>query len=219
MRQFTEPLWVNLMALDIRLVKICLIRNKSPTKISGRSGLGLSIASHLTQLMHGSLTVKSALTKGSRFKLQLPLAIGQPAEANKEISPPPPATTDHFSHWHVLLVEDDAINQMIAQTMLEDLHITVALAENGQQAVDLTHDTQFDLILMDIQMPIMDGITATRQIRQYYSAQEVHIVAMTAQAMANDKNECLQAGMNDYLSKPVRKKDLLTLLHTLSKSR
>ena len=184
----------------------------------GGTGLGLSIAHHLTQLMHGSLTVKSALTKGSRFKLQLPLAISQPAEANKEISPPP-TTTEHFSHWHVLLVEDDAINQMIAQTMLEDLHITVALAENGQQAVDLTHDTQFDLILMDIQMPIMDGITAARHIRQYYSAQEVPIVAMTAQAMANDKNECLQAGMNDYLSKPVRKKELLTLLHTLPKLR
>jgi PAS domain S-box-containing protein len=104
---------------------------------------------------------------------------------------------------HILLVEDNEINQQIARELLEMLSVKVTVADNGQIAVNLAQSQQFDAILMDIQMPIMDGYTATREIRKTVSKSELPIIAMTANAMAGDKEKCLDAGMNDHIPKPI----------------
>ncbi len=103
----------------------------------------------------------------------------------------------------ILLVEDNPVNQQVASAMLEKLGLQITLAANGQEAVDLAQKSDFDLILMDIQMPIMDGYTATAIIRQYSdNLQQIPIIALTANAMFDDQQKCLDAGMNDFLSKP-----------------
>jgi CheY-like chemotaxis protein len=114
----------------------------------------------------------------------------------------------------VLLVEDNRVNQRVAKMVLEKWAIEVSLAENGEQAVSECMSSVFDLVLMDIQMPIMDGFAATRRIRQMESGSghRIPIVAMTANAMKGDREACLAAGMDDYLSKPIRKDELLRVL-------
>ncbi len=171
----------------------------STTREYGGSGLGLSIVRQLVTLMHGRIGVISAPGDGSTFWVELNFsraeqARQQPAE-NKTLT------------GHVMLVEDNPVNQMIAKKMLEKLSLSYQLAENGEQAFELMQGAQdFSLILMDCQMPVMDGYTATRAIRQYENeSQQTHtpIIAMTANTMQNDREACLQAGMDDYIAKPV----------------
>jgi CheY-like chemotaxis protein len=109
-----------------------------------------------------------------------------------------------FSQLHILLVEDNFINQEVARNMLENLHINVSIVEDGQQAIEtLTEQPhEFDIIFMDMQMPVMDGITATRYIRHTLNLTDVPIIAMTANAMVSDQKTCRDAGMNDHLAKP-----------------
>ncbi|MBF0155009.1 MAG: response regulator [Magnetococcales bacterium] len=123
----------------------------------------------------------------------------------------PARQTVHYSNIHraslagvsLLLVEDNEINQQVAQELLEQSGIEVTIAGNGLEAVNLVDKKHFDGILMDLQMPVMDGLTATRQIRKKTSAEELPIIAMTANAMAGDRERCLEAGMNDHIAKPV----------------
>ena len=117
----------------------------------------------------------------------------------------------------ILLVEDGKANQILAQQLLTKWGHMVELAENGQLAVDMAQDQRFDLILMDVQMPVMDGIEATRKIRQEPNPnQDTPIVAMTAHAMSGDREKCLDAGMNDYITKPFRQADLLTVIQSIA---
>jgi signal transduction histidine kinase/CheY-like chemotaxis protein len=181
----------------------------------GGTGLGLAIAQDLTQLMNGSLTAISQEGLGSQFTLQLPL--GSPEETASTVLPTVESIVhgdilDSLQNKHILVAEDDPVNQLIAQTMLENMRIQVSLADNGQQAIDLIQQHSFDLILMDVQMPIMDGLEATRRIRQHHTPQQLPIVAMTAQAMTGDQEMCLQSGMNAYLSKPMHREDLFTMI-------
>ena len=117
----------------------------------------------------------------------------------------------------VLVVEDHPINQLLASRMLEKWGHKVHLAENGQEALDrlIAHQDTFDLILMDMQMPIMGGLEATAKIRQMAPFKGLPIVAMTANAMLGDREMCMEAGMDDYLSKPILAKDLEEILHQL----
>ena len=117
----------------------------------------------------------------------------------------------------ILLAEDNPINQLLATTILNKLGYDPQIANNGLEAIDLLNEQQFDLIFMDMQMPEMDGIEATRHIRQNLSVQPI-IIAMTANAMQGDREECLQAGMNDYLSKPVKPEDLMIMVEKWSLS-
>ncbi len=115
----------------------------------------------------------------------------------------------------ILLVEDHPINRKAVLMMLDQVDARVTTAENGQEAVDLARQAEFDLILMDVQMPVMDGLEATRQIRRHADgAPGVCIIALTANALAEDRHQCLAAGMNDFLAKPVTKKELLRLVQT-----
>jgi CheY-like chemotaxis protein len=123
--------------------------------------------------------------------------------------PDPPAR-----RLHILLAEDNLVNQRLARRILEKAGHTVAIAANGREAVEMTGQRSFDVVLMDVQMPEMDGFEATAEIRRREAGRDKHlpIVAMTAHAISGDRDRCLAAGMDDYISKPISARDLLNLL-------
>ena len=125
-----------------------------------------------------------------------------------------PALVARVSGAHLLLVEDNDVNQQVAKELLERIGISVTIAENGNEAIELVHQQPFDGVLMDMQMPVMDGIAATTEIRKFERFRDLPIVAMTANAMAADRERCLAAGMNDHISKPI---DPAQMLLTLTK--
>ncbi len=170
----------------------------------GGTGLGLAISKQLAELMGGTLTVQSREGMGSRFTLTLRAdAVALPANDEVSDSSIPAGRTD--ARGRVLLAEDYEGNIVVAMAMLEDRGYDVVVARTGKEAVDTLRDHVFDLVLMDVQMPEMDGYAATRQIR---SASEtatpptVPIIGVTANALKGDRQKCLDAGMDDYISKP-----------------
>jgi signal transduction histidine kinase/CheY-like chemotaxis protein len=183
----------------------------STTRKFGGTGLGLAISKRLVEGMHGRIGVESEPGKGSCFWFELPLqATAEPAESIEplpSLGPKPPQ-----SH-RLLLVEDNPINQKLALTLLDRLGFETTLAENGLQAVAAAGKESFGLILMDMQMPELDGIEATRRIRAGGGPNAtVPIIALTANAMQSDRDACREAGMNDFLSKPFSKSDLAASL-------
>ncbi|MBC3787517.1 ATP-binding protein [Spirosoma utsteinense] len=184
--------------------------NDSTTRHYGGTGLGLSIAKSLVELQGGWIRVSSEPDKGSKFTLEITYQI---AQTQTDL----PQDQDDTS-WEptgrrlsILVVEDNAMNQKLTIGILKRLGYTTQLAENGSQALDILKNADFDLILMDIQMPIMDGYTATHQIRTVLQ-KKTPIIAMTAHAMASEREKCLKAGMNDFLSKPFLPNDLQLLI-------
>jgi len=180
--------------------------DSSTTRKYGGSGLGLAITRRLAQAMGGEVGLESAPGQGSRFWMTVRLKKG---EATQPL-PPMEAGTDapallrrHFAGQRVLLVDDDAFNREIGAILLQDVGLEVDLAEDGQQAVEMAGRAAYALILMDMQMPRLDGLEATRQIRCLPGLARTPIVAMTANAFKEDRLRCLQAGMDDYLTKPV----------------
>jgi PAS domain S-box-containing protein len=183
----------------------------STTRRFGGTGLGLAIASRLVQLMGGKIGVDSTPDVGSRFWITARLGV-----VNGEMltSSALPETAPHSGKLmgRVLLVEDEPINREIGEDLLSSIGLQVETAENGNVAVNCVKQTKFDLILMDIQMPEVDGLDATRQIRQLPGYAEIPIVALTANAFASDKQGCFEAGMTDFLSKPVSPVELYAVL-------
>ena len=163
----------------------------------GGTGLGLSISHRLVALMGGTLAARSQLGHGTTFSFELTLPHGE----SPNFCPPVP-TASRFT-GHALIVEDDRVNRKIAKAMLTKLGYTVQLACNGDEAIKACTSRVFDVVLMDLQMPVLDGLAATRTIRKQPQSARVPIVALTAQAMAEDRATCLAAGMNDYIAKPV----------------
>ena len=184
--------------------------NDSTTRQYGGTGLGLSIVHSLAKLQGGWVRVNSTPGEGSCFTLEIPYKLA-PDSASLSVSNPsvPWGATGHS--LNILVVEDNLMNQRLALGVLARLGHTAQLAENGQQAIDRIGKTTFDLILMDIQMPIMDGYMATRHIRTVLGS-HTPIIAMTAHALASEREQCLQAGMNDFLPKPFQAADLQQLL-------
>jgi len=185
----------------------------SITRQYGGTGLGLSICYRLTRLMGGQIEAHSQAGQGSEFRVRLPfLYVTQPLPANE---PAPPPISDAGLH-HILLAEDNLVNQKVAAALLDKLGYRVTLATDGQSAIDcLTNDPTIDMILMDCQMPVMDGYAATRQIRAGEAGAAASgrpIIAMTANAMPGDRENCIAAGMDDYLAKPVSYHALRTML-------
>ncbi len=188
--------------------------DSSTTRRFGGTGLGLAISRQLAELMGGTLTVKSGVGAGSRFELLVALAVGEsgsvaqtpPVQAivpAKEAAPHPQAGL------RVLVAEDNRVNQTVVSKMLAKLGCSVDLVENGAEAVARARVDRYDLILMDCQMPGMDGFEATGEIRRHDgTARHTPIVALTANAFASDRDECLAAGMDDYLSKPINRHEL-----------
>ncbi|MDD2743229.1 MAG: ATP-binding protein [Rhodocyclaceae bacterium] len=186
----------------------------STSRKYGGTGLGLAISRNLIQMMGGNLGVTSQPGSGSRFQIELWLpntpndtALEHPTmSANK---PPALVSTSVAGHdvsfsGRVLLVEDNETNLIVAQAWLEKAGLDVRTAENGEIALRLLEQEDFDIVLMDCQMPILDGFAATRALRQLEAGSDHHqlIIAITANAMDGDRERCLAAGMDDYLSKP-----------------
>jgi signal transduction histidine kinase len=183
--------------------------DQSITRRFGGSGLGLALSQSFAKLMHGLITVESQEGKGSIFTVTLPLQYCYETDQDVEESAPAherQSVTEGETR-NILLVEDYPANVMIATMMLEELHYTIIPASNGQEAVDQVRkaDKPFYAILMDIQMQGMDGFEATRQIRQIEKERDIrnHIIGATAHALTGDKERCLNAGMDDYISKPI----------------
>jgi PAS domain S-box-containing protein len=182
----------------------------SSTRRHGGTGLGLAISQQLVQLMDGSIGVVSEAGRGSVFWFELDLerALGRPALAAEPVARA--ARAEAVVGRRFLLVEDNQANQLVAAALLEQLGHTCTLANDGVEALRELAAQSFDGVLMDCQMPGMDGYTATRQIRAgaVPGKEKIPIIALTAYAMPDDQAKCRAAGMDDYLSKPVRLADL-----------
>lgn len=185
----------------------------STTRKYGGTGLGLAIVRQLVLMMGGKTGVESEPGQGSVFwcELDFPVAaVGMQTEAQKESTP----QAEGSLLGRILLVEDNKVNQMVASKMLTAMGLTVDLAENGEKALAALAEKRYDLVLMDCQMPVMDGYEATRAFRSQepQGPRRLPIIAMTAHAMTGDRQKCLEAGMDDYLAKPVKKELLRKLL-------
>lgn len=175
----------------------------------GGTGLGLPICQSLVELMGGKISVESQVGQGSTFSFWIPLV--PVAESDARIVAQLEIRENSHSGCQVLLAEDVEINQFVITEMLEGLGCSVTVAENGQVALDKAVSGNFDVVFMDCNMPVMDGYTATRRLREAGLA-ALPIIAVTAHAMAEEKQKCLDAGMSDFVSKPVRKHDLARIL-------
>ena len=189
----------------------------STTRRYGGTGLGLAISRQLVSLMGGEIGVVSAEGDGACFWFVLPLALGRHAEsAGDAPAAAVPSEPGKPVARRVLLVEDNIVNQKVAVKLLQKQGCSVEVVENGELAVAAAGTDRFDAIFMDCQMPVMDGFTATRAIRQAElgSGRHVPIIALTANAMLGDRECCLEAGMDDYLSKPI---NVAVLIETLQR--
>ena len=173
----------------------------STTRKYGGTGLGLAIVRQLVEMMHGEFGVDSKPGEGSTFWFRIPLEI-----SSEQILKQPGEFEQEFKgtlSGHILLVEDNPINQMIAQKMLEKIGLESTLAHDGQQALNMLEQNTYDAVLMDCQMPVLDGFEATRRIREQEALKTLPVIAMTANVMEGDREKCIAVGMNDYIGKPV----------------
>lgn len=212
--------------------------DSSITRDFGGTGLGLAISNRLLQMMGSEIYLKSTLGVGSVFSFNLLLKESKHPADNSEQDEEPSSSS--VQCLDILLVEDNPANQRLAVIILEKQNQNVTVANNGLEALSYLSRQHFDLIFMDMQMPVMDGLTATRYIRQIEQGivvdlpeldavsdqlhdrlvdRHVYIVAVTANAMYEDRRQCLEAGMDEYLSKPYKKYSLLKILYNFDKDR
>ncbi len=180
--------------------------NSSISRRFGGTGLGLSICKRIAELMHGRLRCQSKLGEGSRFHLHIPCSPARNVYTETSDEAHGVLPLQNVEGVKILLVEDNEVNQEIAKAMLRHLNIEYDLAANGREAVHMALQTRYDMILMDVYMPVMDGLHATREIRRNLEKEPQReatpIIAMTAVAMPETMDEIMHAGMDDYLAKP-----------------
>jgi signal transduction histidine kinase/DNA-binding response OmpR family regulator len=193
--------------------------DSSTTRKYGGTGLGLTISARLASMMGGRIWLESEIGRGSRFCFLVRM------EVLEKTTPPtfntvlPLEPTSRSRAFRILLAEDNRVNQAVASRLLAKLGHTPVIANNGREAIDLLQQESFDLVLMDIQMPEMDGILATKSIREREKSTHGHIpiIAMTAHAMKGDRARCIAAGMDGYVTKPINLEEvtaaILTALH------
>ncbi len=212
--------------------------DSSTTRQFGGTGLGLTISTYLIKMMNGKIWVKSEVGKGTTIFFTVALSVDsssnseegnalQSRSASRDLVErfsahrnltstvergldEPSGNASELKSLHVLLVEDNVINQKVASKFLYKKGYKLTVVTNGQDALDALTQTGFDLVLMDIQMPVMNGLEATRQIRlrENEAGGRIPIIAMTANAMSGDREECLDAGMDDYIAKPIQAHEL-----------
>jgi signal transduction histidine kinase/CheY-like chemotaxis protein len=184
----------------------------SSTRRHGGVGLGLSICKNLIDLMGGTITVRSELEKGTCFTVSLPLQFSSAAPVDER--PSGIGDMNAFQTLKILAAEDNRLNQEILRRIANALGLDLTVVENGKLAVEATTQEKYDLVLMDIQMPVMDGRTAARAIRN--ARVDIPIIAVTAHAMAGDKESFLSAGMNGYVTKPYEVVELISEIKRLA---
>jgi len=180
----------------------------STSRKYGGTGLGLAITTRLVELMQGRIDVESAAGAGTTFRVVLPLVVSSASASRREAATAVPVLA--LPPLHILIAEDNPVNEHLARRILEKWGHRVDVARNGLEAVQATARTPFDLVLMDVQMPEMDGLQATQVIRQRERAGSARlpILAVTARASGEDSSTCLAAGMDGYVSKPFRGDEL-----------
>lgn len=177
------------------------------TRKYGGTGLGLSIVRSLVELQKGTITVNSTVNEGSVFKVIISYKIDLTANAQNRKEQNSEVKKSGRRQLNILIAEDNKMNQILAVTVLSKYGFTADVAENGKIAVDMLQQNKYDLVLMDMQMPEMDGYEATRYIREVLK-DDIPIIAFTAHAMSGERDKCLALGMNDYISKPFDANDL-----------
>lgn len=181
------------------------------TRQFGGTGLGLAIARHLSHLMGGEVGVDSKFGAGSCFWITARFAVTPETQKSKATPKFLPELSKQLT-GHILFADDDLINREIGKTLLDSVGLRITAVNNGLAAVNQAKQIKFDLVLLDIQMPVMDGIEATRKIRQLPGYESLPIIAVTANAFPEDRLKCIEAGMNDFLPKPVLPETLFALL-------
>lgn len=169
------------------------------SRVFGGTGLGLTISKGIVHLMGGTIAVQSELGKGSRFVMRLPVVETTDDHSRRESIVP-----QRFDGLRVLLVDDNRVNKMVSTYSLEKLGCAVAVASNGVEALEQWESGKPDVVLMDIRMPVMDGLQATRELRrrEVVLGTRTPVIALTAGALLEERSECFEAGMDDYISKP-----------------
>ncbi|MBF0119270.1 MAG: response regulator [Desulfobacterales bacterium] len=192
--------------------------DSSTTRKYGGTGLGLAISKRLVEMMSGNITIKSELSKGSIFTFTVKFGLG---DSKKEIEKQKNDEINlnmGFPGAKILLVEDNSFNRFVAREIINNMGAKIFEAVSGQEAINMLlkskEDTPYDVVLMDVQMPEIDGFEATQKIRKEERFKKIPIIAMTAYALKGDREKCIEAGMNDYLTKPI---DVKLLFDVLSK--
>jgi CheY-like chemotaxis protein/HPt (histidine-containing phosphotransfer) domain-containing protein len=177
----------------------------SITRRFGGTGLGLAITKKLAEMHGGAVTATSEVGAGSEFRVKLKLQAAERSTVMESSTPKGPAVE---RNGRILVVEDNLVNQKVLQGLLKKRGYVCGIANDGAQALQVLEGGAFDLVLMDVQMPVMDGLETTRQIRQSERWRHLPVIAMTAHAMSGDRERCLAAGMDAYLTKPINSREL-----------
>jgi CheY-like chemotaxis protein len=195
--------------------------SQADTSISrrfGGSGLGLVISQKFVELMGGKITCQSTPDLGSEFSFTVPFDIAKSGKGSEAIIPSQPKKTlaqrlaeaaESLKNVRVLLVEDTPLNQQVASEFLRNAKLDVTVADNGQEALDLLEHNSFEVILMDIQMPVMDGLEATKMIRENPKVSHLPIIAMSAGVTLDEQEKCQSVGMSDFIPKPINPVQML----------
>jgi CheY-like chemotaxis protein/HPt (histidine-containing phosphotransfer) domain-containing protein/anti-sigma regulatory factor (Ser/Thr protein kinase) len=190
--------------------------DKTTARKYGGTGLGMAISKQLVELMNGQISVKSKKHEGTEITLTIPFAVGSKADIKEENTAN--GDTSILKNKKILLVEDNEMNRLVATTVLSNYGVLISEVENGQEAVEAMRKSNYDIILMDMQMPVMDGLEATRHIRKEGHI-NIPIIALTANAITGESDKCRDAGMNDFVSKPFEEEQLINvLMHWLAPS-
>ena len=182
----------------------------------GGTGLGLAITKKLVDLHEGEILVESELDLGTKFTVSLPYEVSELEDREQSVLDPGARVTvvpdDPADAGAVLVVEDNLVNQKVVTAVLNKRGYRVSVANNGEEALEMLEKAQFAIVLMDVQMPVLDGLEATRRMRADDRWKTIPVIAMTAHAMTGDREKCLEAGMNAYISKPVHSAHLLATI-------
>lgn len=201
-------------ALDYLFDEFTMV-DQSYSRSRDGSGLGLAISQRLAELMDGDISAESKVNQGSTFTFTSFLKLSDEDIDAERSKKPQPILSEKIRECKILVAEDNKANQLVIQNMFLHVGMDIDIAENGNQAVEMVHDGNYDFVFMDISMPEKDGIEACNDIRNFESSlkSSIPIVALTAHALSGDKEKFMKAGMSDYLSKPVRMFQLIEMLN------